>query len=203
MSLDTTKAAQLANKAERGDLRALAALLRDLSTNIAGPDLDLGSSGIAGSLDVFPTTASKGKLRVVAAASAGDTITTLTNASQAAARTYTLPDAGADGKVVLGGGNLAATCSSNAATCSRLSGIITSESLVTAAGSSQALTITNTFVAATDIVIVTQQGGTSTTGSVEVKAVPGAGSFVITLTNRHASAAFNGTFILGFQVIKA
>jgi hypothetical protein len=60
-----------------------------------GPDLDLGSSGTAGSLDVFPATAAKGKLSFVAADSAGDTTTTVTNASQAGARTYTIPDAGA------------------------------------------------------------------------------------------------------------
>lgn len=204
MSLDNTKASQLAASAQRGDMRALGALLRDLIANTPGvADFDLGSSGVAGSLDVFPTTASKGKLSVVAADSAGNTTTTITNASQAAARTYTIPDAGASGKFAMGGGNLAQTCVSNAATCSRLSGVITSESLSTAAAGSQALTITNTLVAATDVILVTMNGGTSTTGTLELKAVPGAGSFVITLTNRHASAAFNGTFILSFLVIKA
>lgn len=40
-----------------------------------------------------PTTAT-GQLEVKASASAGNTVTTITNASQAAARTYTVPDAG-------------------------------------------------------------------------------------------------------------
>lgn len=96
-----------------------------------------------------------------------------------------------------------ATTSTNAATLSKLAGVITSESLSTAAGSGQDLTITNTLVAATDIILVTRIGGTSTGGTPVVKAVPGAGSFVLTIDNKHASAAFNGTFIFGYQVIKA
>jgi hypothetical protein len=69
-----------------------------------GPDLDLGSSGTAGSLDVFPSTAAKGKLSFVAGNSAGDTTTTVTNASQAGARTYTIPDAGASTTFVMAAG---------------------------------------------------------------------------------------------------
>lgn len=94
------------------------------------------------------------------------------------------------------------TTSSNAVTINAGAGVITTESLTTAAGASQAITLTNSFVAATDMVFVTINGGTSTTGSIEVRAVPGAGSVTITLYNRHASAAFNGTFILAFLVVK-
>lgn len=94
------------------------------------------------------------------------------------------------------------TTSSNAVTINAACGVITSESLTTAAGASQAITLTNSYIAATDMVFITQNGGTSTTGSLEIKAVPAAGSCTITLTNRHASAAFNGTFILAFLVVK-
>ncbi len=58
-------------------------------------NLDLGASAQAGTLDVFPSTASKGRVRFSAADSSGDTVTEIKNASQAAARTYTIPDAGA------------------------------------------------------------------------------------------------------------
>jgi len=47
-----------------------------------------------------PTTQTGG-LEVVAAASAGNTTTVITNASQAAARTYTIPDAGANADFVM------------------------------------------------------------------------------------------------------
>ena len=72
------------------------ALTTDTATN-----LDLGSSGVAGSLDLFPTTAAKGKLTFTATDSAGDTITAITNDSQAAARNYKIPDAGGHGKFVM------------------------------------------------------------------------------------------------------
>lgn len=50
-----------------------------------------------------PTTAS-GQLELKAANSAGNTVTTITNASQAAARTYTIPDAGASAEFVMNAG---------------------------------------------------------------------------------------------------
>lgn len=71
------------------------------TTVAAGTNVTAGSSGTAGFLQAFPATASKGSLKFVAANSAGDTITTITNASQAAARSYTIPDAGADSTFVL------------------------------------------------------------------------------------------------------
>jgi hypothetical protein len=58
-------------------------------------NLDLGASAEAGTLDIFPSTASKGKTRFSAADNAGDTVTEIKNASQAAARTLTIPDPGA------------------------------------------------------------------------------------------------------------
>lgn len=67
-------------------------------------NVDAGASGTAGSLDVFPSTAASGKLAITAADSAGDTVTTITNASQADARTYTIPDAGGNADFVLTAG---------------------------------------------------------------------------------------------------
>lgn len=196
--------------------------------NVTLTNLDAGASGTAGTVDVFPTTASKGKIAITAADSAGDTTTTIVNASQAGARTYTIPDAGAsasfamtegaqtlNGVKTFGGGiafgagatldadSGTVTLSSNAGTISKMAGVITTESLSTAAAGAQALTITNTLCAATDIVLITRLGGTSAGGTPIFKAVPGSGSFVITVDNKHASAAFDGTFIIGFLLIKA
>ena len=64
-------------------------------------DVDAGASGTAGTVDVFPVTAASGKIQITAANSAGDTTTTITNASQAGARTYTVPDAGASASFVM------------------------------------------------------------------------------------------------------
>jgi hypothetical protein len=111
--------------------------------------------------------------------------------------------AGAETLVGGFGGTGTVTLSTNAGTVDTLAGKITTEALTTAAGAAATLTITDDKCAAADIVLITQNGGTNTTGTPTISVVPGAGSFVITLTNRHASAAFNGTFILGFQIVKA
>jgi hypothetical protein len=60
--------------------------------NVTVTNLDAGASGTAGSVDIFPTTASKGKVAITATANTGDTTTAITVGAQAAARTYGLPD---------------------------------------------------------------------------------------------------------------
>ncbi len=86
------------------------ALLRvqmvEFTPDLVGEDVgftnvDAGASGQAGTVDIFPSTASKGKVRFSAADSSGDTVTEIKNASQAAARTYTYPDAGASADFVM------------------------------------------------------------------------------------------------------
>ena len=76
---------------------------KDISTfrNVGVTNLDAGASGTAGTVDVFPTTASKGKVSISAADSAGDTTTAIVNASQAGARTYTIADAGASASFMM------------------------------------------------------------------------------------------------------
>lgn len=97
----------------------------------------------------------------------------------------------------------AATDAGAGVTINKMAGKVTSQSLNTAAGGAATITVANSQVAAADLVLVSQNGGTSSAGTPVVKAVPGAGSFVITIDNKHASAAFNGTFVLSFLVLKA
>ena len=94
------------------------------------------------------------------------------------------------------------TLVSNAGTINARAGVITTEALTTAAGAAATLTITNSQVAVGDIVRLNRVGGTSDEGTEIFHAVAGAGSFTITLENRHASAAFDGTFLFFFEVIK-
>lgn len=146
---------------------------------------------------VVAGTAAANKAVVLGAAKEIATITTatITNLNTTAVTFGTGGTLDADSDVV--------TLSSNAGTVSKMAGVITTETLTTAAAGTQALTITNTLVAATDIILITQNGGTNTGGTPVFKAVPGAGSFVITVDNKHASVAFNGTFVIGFLLIKA
>lgn len=58
-------------------------------------NLDLGASGTAGTLDIFPSTASRGKIAVAAADNTGNTVTTITNAAMGQTCTITIPDPGA------------------------------------------------------------------------------------------------------------
>lgn len=107
------------------------------------------------------------------------------------------------GQLSLGKGVKTASATSGAATLNQPSGIITTESLTTAAAAEYTLTLTNSKIAATDIVLVAVGNGSSTTGT------PGIGSatvtdsqVVITVSNDHVSAAFNGTLKISFVVIK-
>lgn len=90
-----------------------------------------------------------------------------------------------------------------AATVSKLSGVVTSESITTAAGSAYTLTLTNTMVVAADVVMASVANGTNTQGVPVVGLItPSAGSVTIVVRNEHATGAFNGTIKIAFQVIK-
>lgn len=65
--------------------------------------LKVGASGTVGAFNVFPATSARGSIRILAANSAGDTVTTITNASQTGAATYTIPDAGTSSFVMTEG----------------------------------------------------------------------------------------------------
>lgn len=96
-----------------------------------------------------------------------------------------------------------ATASAGAATANGGQGKITSESLTTAAGADYTLTLTNSVVAATDLVFANVALGTSNQGDPIVAGItPGAGSVVIIIRNAHASLALNGTIVIGYHVIK-
>ena len=99
--------------------------------------------------------------------------------------------------------NGTATATAGAATLAKSTGVITSESLTTAAGATYTLTVTDTQIAASDVVFASVKLGTATTGMPVVTTVtPAAGSLVIIVQNIHASAAFNGTIVISFSAIK-
>lgn len=69
--------------------------------NVGVINLDAGSSGVAGSVDIFPATALSGKTTITSSDNTGDTITTITVAAQAGAKTLTVPDPGASASFVM------------------------------------------------------------------------------------------------------
>jgi len=63
--------------------------------NLFAINVDAGESGVAGSVDIFPTTASKGKLSITTTDQTGDTTVSLVVGAMGGARTITIPDPGA------------------------------------------------------------------------------------------------------------
>ena len=101
--------------------------------------------------------------------------------------------------------NNTATASSGAATLNAAgSGVITSEALSTAAQARYTLTITNSMIAAADVVLASVALGTSTTGAPYIERItPAAGSVVIVIRNgQSGDAVLNGTLIVSFLVVK-
>lgn len=98
-----------------------------------------------------------------------------------------------------------AAASAGAAPLHALAGKVTSESLTTAQNGIYALTITNSEIAAGDIVMASVANGTNTQGTPMIGRVqPAAGSVVIQVINKHASdQALNGTLVVSFTVLKA
>lgn len=96
-----------------------------------------------------------------------------------------------------------ATASAGAATCNARMGKITSESLTTAAAAEYTLTLTNSEIVAGDFVLASvdalSSAGTPAIGGCTVTA----GQVVITVSNVHASAAFDGPIQVNFMVVKA
>ncbi len=96
-SATTTEISQLAGTTA-GTAVASKALVVDANKdivslrNVSGVNFDAGASGTAGSVDVFPTTAAKGKLALTCTDQAGDTAVSLVIGAMAAARTITLAD---------------------------------------------------------------------------------------------------------------
>lgn len=94
-----------------------------------------------------------------------------------------------------------ATSTAGAATINNQVGVITTEALTTAAGSTYTMTLTNSVIKSTSVVLVTVGKGTATTGEPVVQFVtPASGSAVILIRNVAAAAALNGTITIGFLV---
>lgn len=95
------------------------------------------------------------------------------------------------------------TLSSNAATVTKYAGQITTESLTTAAGASQAQVITLTGAAATDLVFITKAGGTNTRHNYQIEGVMTSNTLTVTIYNTEPSNALNGTLIYNVWIVKA
>lgn len=162
----------------------------DPLTAISGGNIQAGLSGTAGFLASFPATAATGSLHLTAASNAGNTITTITNASQAAARTYTIPDGGQvasnfllsdsattqtinTGSFVVAQGNITAGSSGHAGTLTSFPATAANGSLILAAvnaGGAFNTTISNGTMGQSTVYTLGDIG--ATTGGIVVATTP-------------------------------
>jgi hypothetical protein len=100
-----------------------------------------------------------------------------------------------------GGAVTQATSSSTGVTVNTPTGQITTVALTTAAGAEERFTVTNSSVAATDVVVLATTYNGAGTVSLSVQKVS-AGAFDVVITNLHASNALNALMVINFAVIK-
>jgi len=101
-----------------------------------------------------------------------------------------------------------ATNRSTGVTINSLSGTITTNTTSLAAGASAEFTVTNSSCAIDDVVVVTQQSGSSnvagTAGTTLVNVVTvAAGSFIISVSNLSTTTAETGAILINFLIMKA
>jgi hypothetical protein len=95
-----------------------------------------------------------------------------------------------------------ATSITTGVTCSALSGAITTVSQTVAAGAEADFVVTNTKVAATDVVVACIKTHTSAGSFIVAPVAVAAGQFTLRLTNLHASAAGDNVLVINFLVHK-
>ncbi len=92
-----------------------------------------------------------------------------------------------------------ATSAAGAVTLNNRWGVITTEALSTAAVTNYTLTITNSQIAATDMVFASVANGTNSAGNpLVLRVTPAAGSVVIVIRNVDSAAALNGTLVISY-----
>jgi hypothetical protein len=102
-----------------------------------------------------------------------------------------------------GGAVTQATSRTTGVTVNTLCGAITTDTSSLAAGAEAEFTVTNSTVAATDVVVVCLKTESATGTSIPFVSTVAAGSFKITLSNLHASTADTSASVVSFAVVKA
>ncbi len=165
------------------------------STNGTGIGVNAATGFVGNLLDLQLVAVSKWRVTQGGSSSQSGSVTATQGIFNAAGTSLTT----SGGFVELDNGTV--TGAALAATLSKTLGVVTTEVLTTAALTGVTYTITNTKVAAVDVVIV--QVSTLGTGiPVVASVIPGAGSFTVQIYNVAAAAAFNAALKIEFQVFK-
>jgi hypothetical protein len=204
-----TSSAAVATSKVSGGLRAIYSIGGniDLATSVLVRRNTIGLDGIAGGIITgLPTYSNNTSNSSLTQDGVGGSSTNRGGArhiasiagNQTPQTVYGTMTFGAGGAVNLD--SATATDSGSGVTISKMAGEVTSQSLTTASGATATITVTNTLATATSFITLSRIGGTNSAGTPEIYATRASGSFVITIKNNHASAAFNGTFIIQFEL---
>jgi len=95
-----------------------------------------------------------------------------------------------------------ATSTAGAATLNTVSGMIQTESLSTAIGSTYTFTLTNSLITATTSPVPQMEllSFSNTGGQVQINSITNAAGSTVAVFQNIGSAAFNGTFLLPFHI---
>jgi hypothetical protein len=128
------------------------------------------------------------------------------HAGRAVAATSTTRSALQSQALLAADGTITATATgtggTSTVTLSQPLGVITTGAITTAAAADHVMTVTNASVTSSSIIQVTVNKNSSTGWPVITSVEPGSGSYVIRITNAHASAAFNAALKLMVHVVK-
>lgn len=93
------------------------------------------------------------------------------------------------------------TEASNAVTINHQAGVITTSSLTVTAGSTYVITLSNSLIATTSVVLLQWMGGSNALANFTMSATAASGSSVITINNNDSVTSISGTIIIGFTVL--
>lgn len=103
-----------------GASKEIATITTATITTVNSTNVDAGASGTAGTVDVFPATAAKGKLAITCADQTGDTTVSLVAGAMTDARTITIRDPGAAASILTTTDATAAATTATAAQLTRV-----------------------------------------------------------------------------------
>ena len=190
-------------------------LSEDPATAISGGNIQAGLSGTAGAFISYPGTSDKGYVEFVATANTGNTVTTFTNAAMGQTTEIITPDPGAaSAKALLdtGSGQLVSGASlfldkgtgteaSNVVTINNQAGVITSSSLTVTGTGTYIITLTNSEIAASSVVLLQWLGGTNANANFTMSCAVTLHTATITIHNNAAATSISGTVLIGFVVV--
>lgn len=189
-----------------GTVTASKAMVVDANRDIA----TVRNLTIDGNLVTGTTTLSEAELQKLDGVTAGTVTASKALVVDSSRDISILRNVTMDGTLTFNAGGLlnsdsgTATASGGAATLNKMAGKITTNAMATSPLNAFVLTVTNSTVAAADMVLVSITAGTLTTGIPIVTYVtPSSGSFVVNIFNASSAASFNGTVVVSFLVIKA